>query len=59
MAHWMNLGQQLKMNAKKFPDTVALCDARRRFTYPEVNRRVNCLANRLMKMGLTKGLVFF
>ena len=55
MAHWMNLGQQLKMNAKKFPDTVALCDANRRFTYPEVNRRVNCLANRLLEMGLQKG----
>ncbi len=55
MAHWMNLGQQLKMNAKKFPRTVALCDARRRFTYPEVNRRVNRLAHRLMQMGLAKG----
>ena len=55
MAHWMNLGQQLKMNAKKFPQTVALCDARRRLTYPEVNRRVNRLAHRLMEMGLQKG----
>lgn len=55
MAHWMNLGQQLKMNAKKYPRTVALCDARRRFTYPEVNRRVNRLAHRLMEMGLRKG----
>jgi acyl-CoA synthetase (AMP-forming)/AMP-acid ligase II len=55
MAHWMNLGQQLKMNAKKYPQTVALCDARRRFTYPEVNRRVNRLAHRLMEMGLKKG----
>jgi acyl-CoA synthetase (AMP-forming)/AMP-acid ligase II len=55
MAHWMNLGQQLKMNAKKYPQTVALCDARRRLTYPEVNRRVNRLAHRLMQMGLKKG----
>jgi acyl-CoA synthetase (AMP-forming)/AMP-acid ligase II len=55
MAHWMNLGQQLKMNAKKYPRTVALCDARRRFTYPEVNRRVNRLAHRLMEMDLKKG----
>jgi hypothetical protein len=23
MAHWMNLGQILKVNAKKFPNTVA------------------------------------
>jgi len=55
MAHWMNLGQQLKMNAKNLPQTVALCDSRRRFTYPEVNRRVNRLAHRLMEMGLKKG----
>jgi acyl-CoA synthetase (AMP-forming)/AMP-acid ligase II len=55
MAHWMNLGQQLKMNARKYPQTVALCDAGRRFTYPEVNQRVNRLANRLMEMGLKKG----
>jgi acyl-CoA synthetase (AMP-forming)/AMP-acid ligase II len=55
MAHWMNLGQQLKMNAKNYPQKLALCDARRRFTYPEVNRRVNRLANRLMAMGLKKG----
>lgn len=55
MAHWMNLGQQLKMNAKKFPGTIALCDAGRRFTYPQVNRRVNRLAHRLMEMGLKKG----
>ncbi len=55
MAHWMNLGQQLKMNAKKYPQTVALCDARRRLTYPEVNRRVNRLGHRLMQMGLRKG----
>lgn len=55
MAHWMNLGQQLRMNAKKFPLTEALCDARRRFTYLEANRRVNRLAHCLMRMGLGKG----
>ena len=55
MAQWMNLGQQLKMNAKKYPQTLALCDDRRRLTYPEVNRRVNRLAHRLMQMGLKKG----
>jgi acyl-CoA synthetase (AMP-forming)/AMP-acid ligase II len=55
MAHWMNLGQQLKMNAKNYPNTTALCDSRRRFTYPDVNRRVNRLAHCLMSMGLKKG----
>jgi len=52
---WMNLGQHLKLNAKKYPDTVALKDTERSFTYPEVNRRVNQLAHGLMELGLEKG----
>ncbi len=55
MTAWMNLGQHLKLNAKKYPDTVALKDAERSFTYPEVNRRVNQLAHGLMGFGLEKG----
>ncbi|MGD2271295.1 MAG: AMP-binding protein [Desulfobacterales bacterium] len=55
MACWMNLGQNLKVNAKKFPETVALKDISRSFTYPEVNRRVNRLAHSLLALGLTKG----
>ncbi len=51
----MNLGQILKVNAKKFPNTVALKDKERSFTYPEVNKRVNRLANSLLSMGLQKG----
>ncbi len=55
MACWMNLGQNLKMNAGKYPTTVALRDKNRSFTYPELNQRVNRLANGLMSMGLGKG----
>ena len=55
MTAWMNLGQHLKLNAKKYPDTVALKDAARSFTYPEVNRRVSQLAHGLMGLGLEKG----
>ncbi len=55
MAKWLNLGQTLKINAKKFPDRIAFCDADRSFTYPELNRRVNCLANALIEKGLVKG----
>ena len=55
MACWMNLGQNLKVNAKKFPDTIALKDASRSFTYPELNRRVNRLAHSLLSLGLVKG----
>ncbi len=55
MAGWLNLGQNLKINAKKFPNTVMLKDSQRSFTYPEVNRRVNQLAHSLLSLGLTKG----
>jgi acyl-CoA synthetase (AMP-forming)/AMP-acid ligase II len=55
MAHWMNLGQVLKVNAKKFPNTVAFKDSERAFTYPETNKRVNRLAHSLISLGLNKG----
>jgi acyl-CoA synthetase (AMP-forming)/AMP-acid ligase II len=55
MAYWLNLGQILPVNAKKFPNTVALKDERRSFTYPETNRRVNRLAHSLLSLGLSKG----
>ena len=52
---WINLGQQFKLNAKKYPEKVALKDSRRRFTFPQTNRRVNQLANGLLSLGLSKG----
>ena len=55
MACWMNLGQNFKVNAKKFPDTVALKDSKRCYTYPEANIRVNQLAHSLTSLGLEKG----
>jgi acyl-CoA synthetase (AMP-forming)/AMP-acid ligase II len=55
MACWMNLGQNLKINAGKFPNTVALKDSSRSFTYPELNQRVNRQANGLTSLGLGKG----
>jgi acyl-CoA synthetase (AMP-forming)/AMP-acid ligase II len=55
MSFWLNLGQIQRINAKKFPNTVALKDAHRKFTYPEMNKRVNKLANSLNKLGLQKG----
>ena len=55
MAAWMNLGQNLKVNAKKFPDTVMLKDSQRCLTYPQVNKRVNQLAHSLLSLGLSKG----
>ncbi len=55
MAQWLNLGQMLKLNAKRFPETTALKDEARAFTYPETNRRVNRLSHGLLSLGLTKG----
>jgi len=55
MACWLNLGQILKVNAKKFPNTIAVKDRKRSFTYPELNRRVNKLSHSLLSLGLKKG----
>ncbi|MFO7750121.1 MAG: AMP-binding protein [Desulfobacteraceae bacterium] len=55
MAGWLNLGEMLKVNAKKYPDRTAFCDAQRSFTYPQCNTRVNGLANALVSMGLARG----
>ena len=55
MAHWMNLGQNFKVNAKKYPDTLALKDQNRSFTYRQTNERVNRLADSLLCLGLKKG----
>jgi acyl-CoA synthetase (AMP-forming)/AMP-acid ligase II len=55
MAYWLNLGQILKVNAKKFPDRIAIKDRTRSLTYPELNRRANKLAHGLRSLGLRKG----
>lgn len=55
MTAWLNLGEILKVNAKKFPDTVALKDRERSFSYPAVNKRVNRLSHGLLSLGLKKG----
>ena len=55
MACWLNLGQMVKMNAKKFPNHVALKDKERSFTYPKLNKRVNKLSHSLLSLGLKKG----
>ena len=54
-ATWINLGQQFRLNAKRYPHKVSLKDRRRSFTYPQTNRRVNRLANGLLSLGLSKG----
>ncbi|MDL2322087.1 AMP-binding protein [Desulfosarcina sp. OttesenSCG-928-B08] len=55
MANWMNLGQQVKVNARRYATKLALKDAQRSYTYAEVNERVNRLAHGLLGLGLKKG----
>jgi acyl-CoA synthetase (AMP-forming)/AMP-acid ligase II len=55
MASWLNLGQILKVNAKKFPNTIALKDKHMSLTYPDLNVRVNKLSNSLLSLELKKG----
>ena len=55
MAHWVNLGQQIKVNAKKYANKLALKDQRRSYNYAETNRRVNRLAHGMVGLGLKKG----
>ncbi len=55
MANWLNLGEMLELNAKKYPDNVCLVDATRSFTFPQTEARACRLANALLGMGLQKG----
>lgn len=54
-ARWLNLGETLKVNAKKYPEYLCLSDAERSFTFAETNLRVNKLANALLDLGLERG----
>ncbi len=51
----MRVGNILRRCAANFPVKHALVYGQRRVSYDALNRRVNSLANSLMKMGLQKG----
>lgn len=55
MVCWLNLGQILNVNAKKYPNTIAIKDINRSYSYPELNKRVNKLSHSLLSLGLKKG----
>jgi acyl-CoA synthetase (AMP-forming)/AMP-acid ligase II len=55
MACWLNLGQMIRMNAKKFPNTVAVKEKDRILTYSQLNKRVNRLSHSLLSLGLKQG----
>jgi len=53
---WLNMGQILRVHARKYPDKLALKDWRGKvLTYRELESRANRLANGLLDMGLKKG----
>lgn len=49
------LGTGLRLNAIRYPDKEALVFQDKRFTYKELNERVNRVANELVGRGLKKG----
>jgi len=53
-ANWINLGEIYSVNAKKWPDAVALRDAARSFTWRESEERCRRLAGALLGLGLGK-----
>lgn len=54
-ASWLNLGEILLVNAKKHRHKIAVKEKNRKFTFFELNKRTNKLANVLSSMGLRKG----
>jgi len=52
---WLNIGEKVRVNAAKYPDRLALKDARRSLTFKEYDERTNRLANGLIGFGLNKG----
>ena len=49
------VGNALEFNAKRFPQKTCLIYKTKRFTYYELNCRINRLANRLLEGGINKG----
>jgi acyl-CoA synthetase (AMP-forming)/AMP-acid ligase II len=51
----MNLGELVARNARMLPEKEALVYDDNRYTWREVNERVNAIANTFVEMGLRKG----
>jgi long-chain acyl-CoA synthetase len=51
----MNIGHYLALNARRHPEKLALTRDDRAYTYEELNRTVNRMANGLRKLGIQKG----
>lgn len=55
LARRLIIGEQLARSTRKTPDKEALVYGDKRFTYQQLNERVNRLANHLTELGLGKG----
>ncbi len=52
---WLNIGEIINVNANKYPEKLALKDAKRQLTFRQLNERTNKLANGILKSGIKKG----
>jgi len=52
---YLNIGEILAVNAKKYPDKIALKDIRTTRTFPEIEIRTNKIANAFLDIGVKKG----
>lgn len=51
----MVVGDILSNNVRLFPDKMGIVDESHRFSWDQVNQRVNCLANAMKGLGLKRG----
>jgi acyl-CoA synthetase (AMP-forming)/AMP-acid ligase II len=51
----INVGYLLTLNANRYPEKTALVYKKQRFSYRELNDKVNRLAHSLMDLGINKG----
>ncbi|MBO8155819.1 MAG: long-chain-fatty-acid--CoA ligase [Bacillaceae bacterium] len=51
----MNISELLARNARKFPNKEGFVSGKERFTYKDVDQKVNQLANALNEKGITQG----
>lgn len=51
----MNVGSLLTTAALRFPQKYAIVEGKKRLSYPELNLRVNKLANKLLALNVRKG----
>ena len=49
------LGENIKRNAERYPEKVAFIFENKRYTFKQVNQRVNSLINALANLGVKKG----